>query len=512
VPAVAKGHVVHVNSATLLMGATGSGKSSLLATLMEYVYETYGLLSVLYSTDGGGFPDRIQALIRMGICWPWRMRTRDLPDASLSFETIARATQGWLPTKINLQTGETPPGVKLVPPITEQYSMSCPNGHLVKMVPFQSMLTPAMCPTCKTHTTKENMRVTKASHRTKGFEKIGAVMYDGLTSMTSWALQDMGQRAGRLELKGEEGAIGGKVSSGDMKWGGVTRSHIGFAQARDEEWVLNSLSIPYLVVPPTFTVLTLETTDEGGLSVRGPKLAGRAKTDEAGAWVGNCLESAVVKTEKEERQYRLYLSEFIDEAGVRHLVKNRAAPGCLPPYLEDPPLALGNEAETAFTSFNLGLFFQLLDAGLQQTLATVEAKYPNAPGLSGDAVEFGEPVVTALAPAAIGSGTSPAALPVAPKVGSPVARPPAKAKVPPAATQPPAAVEAGNPAAVPPQPGNGQAESMVLKAEDIVEVDAATLVGAATVVTQPAKPATAWAAPGAPRPPAAAPRVGGARK
>jgi hypothetical protein len=372
-----------------------------------------------------------------------------------------------------------------------------------------------MCPTCKTHTTKENMRVTKASHRTKGFEKIGAVMYDGLTSMTSWALQDMGQRAGRLELKGEEGAIGGKVKSGDMNWGGVTRSHIGFAQARDEEWVLNSLSIPYLVVPPTFTVLTLETTDEGGLSVRGPKLAGRAKTDEAGAWVGNCLESVVVKTEKDERQYRLYLSEFVDAAGVRHLVKNRAAPGCLPPYLEDPPLALGNEAETAFTSFNLGLFFQLLDAGLQQTLATVEAKYPNAPGLSGDAVEFGEPVVTALAPAAIGSGTSPAAPPAA---GQPVARPPAakpavaKPKSPPAATQPPAAVDAANSAAVPPTPGNGQAQE-VNETLTPVETSLSAMVEGPAGEARPTPPkAGAWAAPGAPRPPAATPRVGGARK
>jgi hypothetical protein len=32
-------------------------------------------------------------------------------------------------------------------------------------------------------------------------------------------------------------------------------------------------------------------TDEGALSVVGPQIAGRAKTDVAGQWVGNCLEA-----------------------------------------------------------------------------------------------------------------------------------------------------------------------------------------------------------------------------
>lgn len=484
------------------MGPTGSGKSSLLATLMEYVHEEFGLVSLLYSSDGGGFPDRIQALIRMGICWPWRMRTRDLPDGSLSFETIARATQGWFPAQINLQNGETKPGVKLVPPITEQYQMGCPNGHVVKVVPFQALLTPALCPICKVHTTKENMRVSKTARRSKGFEKVGAVMYDGLTSMTSWALQDMGQRAGRLELKGEEGSIGGKVTSGDMKWGGVTRSHIGFAQARGEEWVLNSLSIPYLVVPPTFTALTLETTDEGGLSVRGPKLAGRAKTDEAPAWFGNCLESAVIKNERDARVFRLYLAEYVDDVGVRHLVKNRAAPGCLPAYLEDPPLEAGNEAQTAFTSFNLGVFFGLLDAGLQQTLDAVAAKYPNAPGQVEGIAEFGEGSVVA-EPALAPPGQ------VRPGAGELTATPSPISRAPMAA-----------PAARPPAARPAPRVPIPITTSEVVEVpveaveegptpvmEVAPVPHVAPLVAAPPAP-SAWAPPGAPRPPAAAPRVG----
>ena len=50
-------------------------------------------------------------------------------------------------------------------------------------------------------------------------------------------------------------------------------------------------------------MLTMEVDDEGGLSVRGPKIAGRAKTDEAPQWFGNCLETMVIKNEKEQRIY-----------------------------------------------------------------------------------------------------------------------------------------------------------------------------------------------------------------
>src|SRR5665213_2393207 len=332
--AATTGKVTHVNSATLIMGVTGSGKSALLATLARYLWKTYKRVTVIHSTDGGGIPTQVQALMEAGIIWLYRLRTRDLADGSLSFETCYRATQGWLPRTVNRATGETTPGCEMVPPITEAYAMHCPQGHLVKTVPFQSMLTPSLCPTCKVLTDKSNAKVAKTSHPTKGFEQIGAICFDGLTSMLSWMMSDMGQRSGRLELKGEEGAIGGKIISGDLKLGGNTRSHVGFAQSRAEELVLNSLSIPNLVVPPVFTALTMEATDEGGLSIRGPKLAGRARTDEGPSWFGNCLETAVVKTDKDERQFRLYLSEYTDAEGVRHLCKHRAAPGTMPPYLE----------------------------------------------------------------------------------------------------------------------------------------------------------------------------------
>lgn len=532
------GKTTNVNSATMIMGPTGSGKTALLATLAIWVWLNYRKVTRFYTTDGGGFPDMMQALIQRGIVQGWRLRTRDTGDGSLSFETCLRAAQGWWPESINPSTCETEPNVKLIAPMTEAYAMHCPNDHLIKTVPYQSLLTPQMCPVCKTHTTKANMKVAKTTVRTPGFEHVGAVMYDGITSMLSWMLQDMSQRAGRMELKGEEGSIGGKIISGDLKLGASTRSHVGFAQSRSEELALNALSIPGLVVPPIFTALTLETVDDGGLSVRGPKLAGRAKTDEAPAWFGNCLETAVVKDDKDQRIFRLYCNEFVDAAGVRHLVKHRGAPGSLPDYLEDPPLKQGQERATAFSGFNLGNFFELSAQGLTATLADFDARFPDAPGVPEGLVTVGsgaapQDSITTGAVAAVTHTvaaivTAPALVP--PKAAAPKPRIPA-AKIAPSAAvvaartealtapaQPvvptpevrplqPAEPEAAPAASAAAEPQNSSVAVLPLLGDAVaapVEAAAQTSASAAP----PAKPG-GWARPAAPRPPAAAPRVGG---
>lgn len=485
-----------------------SGKSALLGTLAEYVWETYHKILRLTTTDGGGFPSNVQALMQLGIMQVFRARTRDLADGSLSFETCLRASQGWWPKIINPATGEVPPGVQMIPPITEQYSMACPQGHLVKAVPFQSLLTATMCPTCRVMVDRSNMQVTKTAAVTKGFEPVGAVAFDGLTSMLSWMMSDMGQRAGRLELKGEEGAIGGKITSGEMKLGGSSRSHYGFAQSRSEELVLNSLGIPNLVVPPVFTALTMETMDEGELSVRGPLLIGKAKTAEAGAWFGDCLEAMVLKTDKDERIYRLCLSEFVDSGGVRHLVKNRASPGTMPSFLEDPPLVAGHEAATAFSNFNLGVFFSLRDKARVATEITMNAKYPDAPGLPEGLVQVGEGSAEAaggkLPPAAGGPAPKPGPVTVGPPaVGKPRTAPPVGTATP-RPGGPPVRPVAAAPKPTPPLATGSQppvpAEQPAAPATPVVPTSVAPAGNGQT--------RSAWAAPAAPRPPAVAPRVG----
>lgn len=376
-----------VNSATGIMGVTGSGKSSLAATLADYLWVNWRKVLLMYSSDGGGFPAEVQARIALGTIRVFRMRTRDLPHVpELAPETCYRACQMWWPKRIDPRTGEVEPGVEMIPPIAKRWEQYCKHGHLVKSVVAQSLLTPGPCPQCAVGdnlVTAQNMHVKEVMKANKGFENVGGVFYDGLSSMLSWILLEMGHRAGRMELKGEEGAIGGKVKSGDMTFGGVTRSHVGFAQNRGEELVNLTLGIPGLMVPPVFTMLTHEDVDDRALSIRGPKIAGRAKTDEAPQWFGNMLEAQKVEVGN-QYTFSLRLSEYTDTFGVKHLCKHRGAPGTMPDELTDPVEG------PPFSEFNLGNFFSKLDAALSNRINEVGAQFPDAPGLPDGIVEIGD--------------------------------------------------------------------------------------------------------------------------
>ena len=202
--------MIRNNSATLIFGDTGTGKSSLIATYADYVWDKFKKHTLLYTTDGGGYPTNVEALIHRGIIWVFKMRTR-----GQAFETIARSSMGWWPEEIkNTQTGEVAPGCKMLPPVQTLYTLFCPNGHQVKQgsnrKAFQSMI---QCSECKTNTTIRNRRVDAESVRTPGLEKIGGVCFDGLTSMQAWIMTDLGARTASGELKGEETALGGKITS-----------------------------------------------------------------------------------------------------------------------------------------------------------------------------------------------------------------------------------------------------------------------------------------------------------
>lgn len=498
-----------VNSATGLMGPSGTGKSSLLATLAKYVYRRWGKITLYYNCDGGGYPAEIQACVAAGIMRVFRMYTRDPGDLGLSFETCQRSAQGWWPQRINPTTGEVPPGVPMLPPVRVSFQMHCAAGHLVKVVPSEALLQPTFCQICKSPVTRQDMRVVKTLAPTPGFEDVGAVMYDGLTSMLAWEMRELGHRAGRLELKGEEAAIGGKVVSGDLKFGGSTRSHVGFVQARGEELVHLTLGIPNLVVPPIFTMLTHEDVDERSLSICGPKIMGRAKTDEAPQWFGNMLEAAKIPAEQGLGEQRvLYLSEFTDARGVRHLLKHRGSPGTMPDRLVDPAEGATNPAY-AFTQFNLGVFFELLDAALDRRIADVRAEFPTAPGLPEGMVEIGgaqtEPLHAVQQPAVVsgpqalrpGTGAVPAA-PPAPS--APVARPRAPRK-PNGAAGVPIAAAAPAPVVVP--AASAPVVEAPVEARPELPMVPDPAVTAPTSMTVPAAPVAAVAAPVAP--PVAAP-------
>jgi hypothetical protein len=473
VPAPAAAQPTHINSATLVMGPTGGGKTSLFATLMKYVWKRYQKVSLLYSTDGGGFPTEVQALVAAGICRVWRMRTR-----GETLETCIRASQGWFPSRIQAATGETAPSVKLVPPLTSSFVLSCPQGHEIRRMSGGLALGAAnVCPTCKINYSKDQIQVAASTIRTPGFETVGAVFYDGGSSMCTWMMNDLAARDGRLELKGEGSALGGRVTSGELMLGSNNRAHYGFVQARIEEMVLNSLGIPGLVVPPVWSALLLEAVDEGGLSVKGPKLIGKAKTDEAPAWFANTLEAIVAKNADGKDVHRLYLQEYIDGEGYRHLCKNRAAPGTMPPFLEDPYDPSG---ASAFSQFNLGLFFELQDQALANTMDRIDQEFPDAPGLPSGPSEYGLATPEPTAP------TPP--LPRAPATPRPT---PAPRPTP----RPPAAAASSASPELTPTTSAPAAAAVPLRPTPPTSA-------APTPMTRPLAP------PPGPRPPARAPRVG----
>lgn len=390
-------------TATLILGVPGAGKTSLLAPFAEYLWETFGKILLLYSWDGGAIPTDLQKLMQQGLIRFWRARTRS--GEGLGIEGLMLATKGYWPAKINPETGETSPGVRLVPPMTTRYTVSCrKSGETLAQLPSSHLIAPTYCTPCKTLHAVAELNVVEDVHRTKGFELVGGVAYDGLTSMGSLVLDHMDEARGAGQIGGEKSAFGGVVISGSVKFGGSNRADVGFGQTRARQCVHNSLSIPYLVEGPIFTALSMEATDEGGLPIVGAKLPGRAATDEASAWFGNVFEMGKTPDEGGAEHFTLFLRPFTDAQNRRHLLKTSASPTGLPAMLVDP-------IDQPWAQANLGLVFRLLDDDLRRKMA--EKAIDGAPGIAGTPTDYGEPfqLLPSAHPAPTG-GTSPGALPV----------------------------------------------------------------------------------------------------
>lgn len=370
-----------VTYANLIYGDSGSGKSSLLATLAEWVWEKHNKITLLYSTDGGGFPSTMDALIRAGIVRVWKLRTR-----GEAFESCSKACRGFWPTEFSDPlAGETFPGVPLMPPVKTTYALHCNKCDKVvhSSINRQALQQVYTCE-CGNRVNLAIGYVTEEIVVPKFFEDVGLVMYDGLTSMNDYIMEDMADKTAHGLLKGETAM--GKIVSGDEVYGGPTRNHYGFAQVRSSNWVLDAANIPGLVVGPVFTALKQRATDQYNVKVYGPQIAGQAKTASIPALVGNCLCCSTVVNTKGQTEWRLYLSGYKeDNDDVIHLCKTRSAPGLLPDYLSDGPVDTTTRKPVSgvepFTAFNLGHFMNLYEQATAKTLESTLAKFPNAPGL-----------------------------------------------------------------------------------------------------------------------------------
>ena len=405
-----------ISTATLIIGLSGAGKTSLLATFARYLWEVYHRVLLLYSWDGGAIPTEIQKEMKRGIIRFWRARTRSAPG--LMLETLYLATKGYWPRTINPVTGETDPAIQLVPAVTTKYDAYCAAGHLLQSVADARLLTPIYCGHCQKLPTPAEVRVDEQVARTKGFELVGGVAFDGLTSMTQAVLEHMDQARGAGQIGGEKSAFGGVVQSGDQKFGGNNRADVYFSQSRGQQFVNNSLSIPNLVEGPVFTALSTEGTDRGGLTLIGADLPGQAAFSQVPQWFGNICEADRLLDEHGKKHFTLRLRPFSDKDGRYHVLKTSASPAGVPDQLTDPP----EEVKRPFEQFNLGLMFTMLDDDLRAALGDgqpltegvgIYGEAPTAVPAEQAAPALPSPSQPAVAPSVTPPAAPPSAIPAA---------------------------------------------------------------------------------------------------
>jgi hypothetical protein len=481
-----------LNSSTLILGETKAGKTTLLATAAEWLWEEHRKVLFLCTAELGGFSARVEQRIRQGLIRPWRMRTRDDEANSLSFETLHLASKGYVPARfVDALTGEVERGVPLVAPTTTVYTQYCGECDAeVQRTRFRSKLKAATCPGCRKPVTLQNSRSAQTTMQTPGFEAIGSFGYDGLTSFSDWLLQDMSHRK---NLEGEKAALGGDIESGSLTFRGNNRSQVGMAQTRIHELVANSLGIPNLIVMPFWTAISHESSDDTGrLTVIGPKLAGDAKTYIAPSWFGNCTEAIVATNDRGEYIRRLYVSQWYDNSNRRHLCGHRGDPRFMQTFYEDEPYTDEQGPRSMCTGFSLAFFLREIEQSIQKGIAADDM--PDVPGMAAIPASYGDVAEEAQEVASSTTGT-----------GRPVAGPRVAARRAVAAPRKAAATSAATSAAA--------SAAVAAPVETGVDVESVSPVAAAAEPEQaPAEPdapsrvaAAPAAAPAAPTPTAVPP-------
>jgi len=502
----------------LILGETKAGKTTLLATAAEYLWEEFGKILFLYTSELGGFSARVEQRIRQGIIRPFRMRTRDDAEGSLSFETMHLSSKGYVPVRfLNAQEGEVEPGVPMIGPTTTVYTQFCGKcGGEVQRTRYKSKLKAATCPNqkCKAPVTLQTGKVVTEVKQTAGFELIGSLGYDGLTSFPDWYLQDMSHRK---NLGGEMAALGGEIESGGTTFRGNNRSQVGMAQTRVHELVANSLSIPNLVVMPFWTAISHESSDDTGrLTVVGPKLAGDAKTYIASSWFGNVTEAAVVSEKAGEYVRRLWVSQFYDGNNRRHLCGHRGDPRFMPTYFEDAAYTDDEPPTDICTGFSIHFFLKQLEESIQKGIDSDKFVGPGLASIPATYGDQGDRPLDEEAPAAEAPRTSGPTVrkPRTPKMagGKAPEAPPATSGVPAPETPATAAEEPSAGTASPAEPSEPPAETAAgthqedVEAEEAageVETEVDQLVETTGLTDAEAEAKTAAVRP--PKPPAAPP-------
>jgi len=386
------------NAVTGIYGISGSGKTSLAVTAIEFAWENFGAISLVYAMDLGGFGNKLLSLVRLGIARVWDPRNH-----VNSFETMELISLGgWPETIDDPETGKADPKVRIILPRRIVTTLRCPQRHAVARFDLANVHDAAAfevasipCPTCGVVTGKLNGLTSAQIMRHKMFRHVGHRVFDSLTEMNDWGslrLTEMSAK-GLLPTGKEGGALLGGVDAlreGSIVYGGGSMSQVGFMQNRSYQWIANIRAIPDKVMPATCTFAVEQgkaDDDSGGVPILGPQIAGNARTAKVPRWVGNCLHASREPDDQGRMRYRLWLTSHLDSRDPRripYLAKHRGVPFEMPDFLEDPWDDDKSKRDAlAWTVCSLKVFYTKLVVQLVKLEAADRVRYPNAPALQG---------------------------------------------------------------------------------------------------------------------------------
>jgi hypothetical protein len=197
--------------------------------------------------------------------------------------------------------------------------------------------------------------------------KFGLTVYEGLTFMSDWMLEDLGNRAAKGEKIGQDSPM--IVVDGDRKFGGNPPAHFGFVQRRMEANIEKSRQLPGWV-QWTAHERKAEDRELGPKETEfGPDVCGSALTTKVGAHFGNTIHLHPVKklvkvkdtvtgldTQVEQVHYRAYTRKHYDPMQrhyITYYANNRMPVSFrddMPEFLEPPdPVLFYTILETART-------------------------------------------------------------------------------------------------------------------------------------------------------------------
>lgn len=376
----------NTSAATLLFGPSKTGKSFQLAEIARYVAKHFGLRSLYFAFDEGGWPDDMQQLIDKGIVRVCRLNTLDPGgNKNMAMGLMDKAAKGFWPARV-AKDGQVLSG-SMLPPYTSAFALVCACGAEVAVAEQKKSLLPQPCPECKQMVAQGTGFVRETRKPAEHMKDIGAIFYDSIQGACAWCMDEHNYLSAVGKLGGStDGRGGGRtpITSGGVTFGSAGMTSYGMIQMRPRDWSRYSSQIPGLVVPATWTSLDQRVTPDDQRPVVGPMLIGQAATGKAPAWFGNVINLANVGGQR-----RMYLQQWTEDdgkSGTDHLCGVRALAGVAPEYLADPAGHTGKPRECSMQRF-----FDLLDAARNKSeqdddLAGIEL--PPAPEEAGDLQEF----------------------------------------------------------------------------------------------------------------------------